>query len=82
MAVAGSELNEAAGNGLAAGGVEAGGAVQEWLAKRAVVKVEADSRRCCCLLLPWSTRIQLWETVQRQVSPDPVSDKAILLLIL
>lgn len=59
MAVAGSELNEAAGNEPAAGAVEAGDAVQEWPAERAVVKVEADSRRCCRLLLPWPTMLQL-----------------------
>lgn len=75
MAVAGSEPNEAAGNEPAAGGVEAGDAVQEWLAETAVVKVEADSKRCYHLLLPWTVMLQLWEMVQRQASPDPVSDK-------
>lgn len=79
--MAGLELIEVAGNGPAAGGEEADGAVQEWLAERAVIKAEADSRTCCHLLLPWPMTLQLWERVQRQVSPDPVSDKAILLLI-
>lgn len=78
----GVELNEAAENGLAAGGVEVGGAVQEWPAERVLVKAEVDSRGCCRLLLTWPVTLQLWETVQRQVSPDPVSGMAILFLIL
>lgn len=77
--MAGSEQIEAAGNGPAAGGVEAGGAVREWLAGRAVVKEEADSRRCCRLLLPWPVMPQLWETVQRQASLDPINDKDVIL---
>lgn len=80
MAVAGLEPNGAAESEPAAGGVEADGAVQEWPAKRAVIKVEADSERCCCLLLPWTMMLQLWEMVQRQVSPGPVNDKDKFLL--
>lgn len=79
MAVVGVELNEAAEIGLAAEGVEVGGAVQEWPAEKVLVKAEADSRGCCRLLLKWPVMLQLWEMVQRQVSPDPVSYMAILL---
>lgn len=73
--MAGLKLSEVAETGPAAEGVEADGAVQEWLAERAVVMVEADLRKCCHFLLPWPVTLQLWETGQRQVLPDPVNDK-------